>query len=166
MATTKPRITISLTDRQYAVLHSMSKSTGKPMSSTVVELLDSAVPALERMAVAFQRLDAANEQQRLAAVNRLDAVQSKMDALVDRVVDQFDMFAGNLASSIDTVESSPGVVSTLRQVAPLVRGGAATKPAKTAVIAKTPRVVIRGSTPRGKPHPDVKPLSKRTGKAL
>lgn len=132
------------------------------MSVTVVELVEAAVPILERMALAFQRLDAANEKQRIVTVNRLDAVQTKMDAMVELVVDQFDMFATDVESSAARPATVAKSSSTIRQVAPPVRGGAATKPPKTVRSEKTPRVVIRGSTSRGKPHPDVKPLSKRT----
>ena len=90
------------------------------MSATVVELVDAAVPILERMALAFQRLDSANEKQRIATAKRLGAVQTKMDAIVDRVVDQFDMFA----SDVESLSLQPDEVaqssSTIRQVAPPV----------------------------------------------
>ena len=136
------------------------------MSATVVELVEAAVPILERMALAFQRLDSANEKQRIATANRLGAVQTKMDAIVDRVVDQFDMFASDVESLSLQPDELAQSSSTIRQVAPPVRGGAATNRPKTLRSEKTPRVVIRGSTSRGKPHPDVKPLSKRTANAL
>ena len=53
MATTKPRITITLNDTSYAVLKAISECSGQPMSTFVTEMLDSARPTLERMAATF-----------------------------------------------------------------------------------------------------------------
>lgn len=49
MATAKPRITITLTDHQHAVLSELSKLQKASMSSIVVELLDTTLPVLERL---------------------------------------------------------------------------------------------------------------------
>jgi len=49
MATEKPRITITLEPHIYELLQRFSRLDGKPMSGIVVELLDIASPAIERL---------------------------------------------------------------------------------------------------------------------
>ncbi len=56
MPTSKPRITITLTEEQHAILRRISAAGGQSMSSVISEFMLTAQPALERMAVALQRL--------------------------------------------------------------------------------------------------------------
>jgi uncharacterized protein (DUF1778 family) len=49
MPTEKPRITITLSEHQHELLNAMAKAQKVSMSSIVVELLDTAVPVLERV---------------------------------------------------------------------------------------------------------------------
>jgi hypothetical protein len=49
MPTEKPRITITLTDHQHQVLSTMAKGQKCSMSSIVVDLLETAIPVLERV---------------------------------------------------------------------------------------------------------------------
>ena len=55
MATTKPRITLTLPQRHYDLYRAISDMTHQPMSAFIVELLESAFPTIERMAVTFQK---------------------------------------------------------------------------------------------------------------
>lgn len=50
MPTAKPRITITLTDQQHAVLSSLASVQKVSMSSIVVDLLETTIPVLERLA--------------------------------------------------------------------------------------------------------------------
>jgi hypothetical protein len=49
MPTVKPRITITLTEQQHAVLSSLAGLQKVSMSSIVVDLLDTTLPVLERL---------------------------------------------------------------------------------------------------------------------
>lgn len=49
MPTAKPRITITLTEHQHAVLSSLSHLQKASMSSIVVDLVDTTLPVLERL---------------------------------------------------------------------------------------------------------------------
>lgn len=49
MPTAKPRITITLTDKQHAVLSSLAGLQKVSMSSIVVDLLETTIPVLERL---------------------------------------------------------------------------------------------------------------------
>ena len=56
MPTSKPRITVTLTEEQHAILRRISAGGGQSMSSVISEFMLMAQPALERMAVALQQL--------------------------------------------------------------------------------------------------------------
>lgn len=56
MPTSKPRITVTLTEEQHAILRRISAAGGQSMSSVISEFMLTAQPALERMAVALQQL--------------------------------------------------------------------------------------------------------------
>ena len=70
MATGKPRITITLDEANYRVLKAISECSGQPMSKFVAELLDGARPTLERMAVTFQKIKQAQDQERESSSRR------------------------------------------------------------------------------------------------
>lgn len=96
MATTKPRITITLEPRQHEVLRSISDSSGQSMSSLLVEFIESTMPVLERMAVTFQKLKDVKLKERQHMAKALDDAQSAFEPLALSAVNQFDMFMGNV----------------------------------------------------------------------
>lgn len=56
MPTSKPRITVTLTEDQHAILRRISDAGGRSMSGVISEFMVVAQPTLERMADAFQQL--------------------------------------------------------------------------------------------------------------
>ena len=72
MATTKPRITVTLTHRQHELLKAISDATGSSMSAYVSDLLESCEPVLERMATTMQKLRQLNTQRKASVVAALD----------------------------------------------------------------------------------------------
>lgn len=56
MPTSKPRITVTLTEYQHAILRKISESSGRSMSGVISEFMLAAQPTLERMAHTFQQL--------------------------------------------------------------------------------------------------------------
>ena len=64
MATTKPRITISLEEQDYAVLKRLYTLNGVPMSRTVSELVAMLTPVLGRMADNLEAVAKADEETR------------------------------------------------------------------------------------------------------
>lgn len=121
MATTKPRITITLTKRQHEVLRSISESSGKPMSAFLMELIDGSMPMLERMAVAFQKIHAAQTAERKRYAAELEETQSALEPIVQQVVGQFDLF-------MSKVESRAGAVTDAAPAAPARRTAARSSP--------------------------------------
>ena len=68
MPTSKPRITITLTEYQHAMLRRISDAGGRSMSGVISEFMMAAQPMLERMAYTFHQLkqDRDTDHQRVA----------------------------------------------------------------------------------------------------
>lgn len=82
MATAKPRITVTLTDEQYAVLRRMSDSSGQPMSGFITDLLQSALPTLERMSGTFQQIRSFQDERRTKVLAAMDEAQAAFEPLI------------------------------------------------------------------------------------
>ena len=94
MATTKPRITITLTEHQHDVLKSISAASGSSMSSLAGELIEVSLPALERMANTFQKLRNAHAIERVKMVEAMQESLAVLEPIAAAAVDQFDLFLG------------------------------------------------------------------------
>ena len=79
MATTKPRITVTLTQRQHDVLRVISDCGGQPMSAFISDMLEQALPVLERMAESFRKIKAAQDEQKKRIVEELDQAQAEVE---------------------------------------------------------------------------------------
>ena len=97
MPTIKPRITITLEPQSHEVLSRLSASTHQSMASIVTEILDTAIPSLERVVVVMERAASATQEVRdgvAAAVER--AERELMPALL-AAAGQSDLFLADLA---------------------------------------------------------------------
>jgi len=92
MATTKPRITITLEPRVYELLRSISENSHQPMSAFVGELLSESIPVLERMAVTFQQIVQVKDQQLQQIASAVDDAQRSIEPVLQQVIGQFDIF--------------------------------------------------------------------------
>ena len=143
MATTKPRINVTLEQRSYDVIKSISETSGRPMSSFISELLEGAMPTLERMAVTFQKIKQAQDGDRARFLETIDEAQAEIEPVVMEAIGQFDLFMGKIDAAVEGK----------------ARGGAADT-AVPATAAPIPRT-NRGVTPIGP-----KPLQPSAPKAL
>lgn len=93
MPTTKPRITITLTDDQHSTLQALAGLQGVSMSSIVVDLVDTTLPVLQRLVSILENasqapkavLDGLSASLNVAmgdAVGHRDAVMNQFDLLV------------------------------------------------------------------------------------
>lgn len=110
MATTKPRITITLTDHQHKVLKTISESSGQSMSLFISEMLGTAMPTLERMAVTFQKLAETRTLQRERFVEAIDQAQTALEPIAQEAIGQFDLFMARLDSA-----ASPGATDARKR---------------------------------------------------
>lgn len=84
MPTSKPRITVTLTEEQHAVLRRISAAGGQSMSGVISEFMQMAQPVLERMAATVQQLkeDRDADQQMIARMlSELHAERERKAAL-------------------------------------------------------------------------------------
>jgi len=158
MATTKPRITVTLSQRQHDVLRSISDNSGQSMSTFVNELLEQSLPVLERMAETFRKIKAAQDEQKKRIVEELDQAQAEVEPVLDQVLGQFDLF-------MTKIESAAG--AALTDAATGGAGGAASAAHSTPVTNRgvTPSPSIPPKRPRLKASeaiPSPKVSSKKT----
>lgn len=106
MATTKPRITITLNPRTYEVLKAIGELGGQPMSGFVSEMLDSALPTLERMAVTFQKVKQAHNLERAKFLETIDDAQAVIEPVVMEALGQFDLFMNNIDEAVEGRQTS------------------------------------------------------------
>lgn len=106
MATTKPRITITLTQRQHDVLRAISDCGGSSMSAFVGELLEQSLPVLERMAESFRKIKLAQDEQKKRIIADLDQAQAEVEPVLDQVLGQFDLFMAKVEKAAGAAETS------------------------------------------------------------
>lgn len=150
MATTKPRITVTLTKRQHEVLRSISENSNQPMSTFISEMLEAALPTLERMAVTFQRVKEAQQAERTRFLDSMDRAQAAIEPVVLNAVGQFDLFLSSIeeavgAGSTDALERAGAPVPTAPS-APATNRGATPRKGKAGV--PDPASVSSDSKPR------------------
>ncbi|KIO48168.1 hypothetical protein [Nitrosospira sp. NpAV] len=118
MPTSKPRITITLTDHQHALLRRISDAGGQSMSGIVSEFMMVAQPTLERMATAFQQLkqDRESDHQRMIKMfselqsGRENSAPSSLQPLVPSAPSgQMDL---TLGSGMDAIQFRASVDTT------------------------------------------------------
>lgn len=130
MATTKPRITVTLTQRQYDVLRVISECGRQPMSAFISELLEQSLPVLERMGESFRKIKAAQDEQKKRIAKELDQAQAEVEPVLEQVLGQFDLF-------MTKIEQAAGAAAPDARL----RAGAA------AAAAPSTPVTNRGVTP-------------------
>lgn len=99
MATTKPRITITLEPRVYDIVSRLARANGESMSQIVTGFLDVAVPPMERMVLLMEQANAAPEEARAGLAASLARAEARVLPGLVKAVDQVDMFvAGEIAA--------------------------------------------------------------------
>lgn len=79
MPTSKPRITITLSDHQHALLRTISDAGGQSMSGIISEFMVVAQPTLERMAAALQQLKQERESDHQRIIEMFSELQSSRE---------------------------------------------------------------------------------------
>lgn len=119
MSTAKPRITVTLESHPYEVLSRLSAAGGESMSAILSQLLDAALPSMERLVVVLERARDAPAEVLAglsAAVER--AERDLMPALVD-AQKQGDMFLAQLAAGAPAPAAAAGAQRTRPRAAPV-----------------------------------------------
>lgn len=96
MATTRPRITITLTEKQHRLLKSISESSGNSMSYLVTDIIETSEPILERTASAFSHLKELNEENKRKIKQAMQSAQDVIEPMAFKAINQMDCFIDTL----------------------------------------------------------------------
>jgi uncharacterized protein (DUF1778 family) len=126
MPTNKPRITITLTDQQHELLQSMAGFQGGSMSAIVVDLLETALPVMERIVTVMRAASTAPQEM-------LDGLKESMERAESLVISQMHEHIGHLDNFVEEAAAAGGTGVT--------RSGAPGSPAAAASskVRKEPR---------------------------
>lgn len=108
MATTKPRITVTLEPEHYAVLSEMARVSGSSMSSILADIAAEAMPVFARVVKLAKEAEAAkagigDRVKELAAEAELQMLPLAREALKT-----FDMFDDAIMKAIESAKASEG----------------------------------------------------------
>jgi uncharacterized protein (DUF1778 family) len=111
MPTTKPRITITLTEHQHALLQTLSNYQGESMSSIIVDLLDTALPVLERVAVVMKAASEAPQEMLTGLRQSMEKAEAVVVGQLEGHIEQLDSFVLAAAEGRGEARSGTPVTS-------------------------------------------------------
>lgn len=149
MATTKPRITVTLTQRQHDVLRVISDCGGSSMSAFISEILEQSLPVLERMAESFRKIKAAQDEQKKRIIADLDHAQAEVEPVLEQVLGQFDLFMSRVerAAGAAAADSARGAAAAAVDAAPTPVTNRGVTPSPSRPPKPAPRKELRVSAP-------------------
>jgi hypothetical protein len=106
MATTKPRLTITLNPHTYVVISELSRLQNKPKAHIITELLDTVVPVFERTAYLLQLANNATTGVNDDIRDSMERAEEKLRRMMDDAMGQMDMVSGLLSDSVDEGKQS------------------------------------------------------------
>lgn len=97
MPTVKPRITITLEPHSHEVLSRLSAASRQSMASIVTEILDTAIPSLERVVVVLERAANASQEVRDGVAAAVERAERELMPTLLAAAGQSDLFLADLA---------------------------------------------------------------------
>lgn len=88
-----PRLKVTLTDEQHALLQFVASATGQSMSAILQELFETAAPVLRRVAEVTQAAREAPEAFRKGMLASLEAAEARLAPMVEGTQAAFDKVA-------------------------------------------------------------------------
>lgn len=141
MATTKPRITITLEPDQYAVLARLAALQGSPMARIVSELMSEVVPTLEGLCNTLEAAKRADAKVKAQMRKSMEAAEADLMPLAQAVLNQMDMFQESLVAALGTAASLERGCEDgeARSDSPASRSGSGPHPVITGATTPNPR---------------------------
>lgn len=139
MATTKPRITITLAQEQYDVLARLAKLQKAPMAAIVSDLVGEVTPILERVADSLEIAMKASDSVRANLRRSAEEAEEELRPIAAQVLNQFDLFSAEMKRLVEPEGGTAG--PALAGV-----GAAVGDPAPDEAGGAGPRPVITGAT--------------------
>lgn len=115
MATTKPRITITLTKQQYDVLRAVSDYGGQSMSNFVSGLIEQSLPVLERMAETARKIKLVQDERRQQIYNELSKAQDLFEPAFKGILGQADLLESRDSGEANDAAASPDTKKTAKR---------------------------------------------------
>lgn len=137
MATTKPRITITLEPDEYAILARLAALQGSPMARIVSELLSEVTPTLKGLCDTLEAAKRADARVKAQMRQSMEAAEADLMPVAKMVLDQADMFQEALIAALNTVADGTGAGAGT---------GGALRATPGAAADPGPRSVITGAT--------------------
>ena len=155
MPTANPRIAITVLPHRHDLLKRLAALQGVSMAALVSELLEEFYPVLERVCVALEMAQHAQDSSKSGIREAAAKAEADLAPLVASSMDQLDMFLQKMQDTIqgenkhDLAPTESGARSDTGS------GGGCSNPSASEGLS--PRVVTRGSgTKTGKPLKPVK----------
>jgi hypothetical protein len=89
MSTTKPRITVTLTEHQHEVLKAVCAASGQSMSAFLGELVELSMPTFEKMAQAFGKLRDVQRFEKERLAQALERSHGEVEGLARQAMGEF-----------------------------------------------------------------------------
>lgn len=121
MATTKPRITITLTEKQHQLLKTISDASGNSMSYLVTDLIEASEPILQRTASTFSHLKVLNDENKRKIKEAMENAQNVIEPMALNALQQMDCFIDTL-TEIHGEQSQPSPVTNRGDTKPTGKG--------------------------------------------
>ena len=128
MPTTKPRITITLSEHQHAVLSKMSALGKDSMSTIVVDMLDTMLPVLERVVIALQAAADAPIELRNGMVKSFEKAEKEVSGYMAAAMGQLDLLVPLNSEGVAQPPSRPAAAPKSGRPPPTNRGVRITTP--------------------------------------
>jgi hypothetical protein len=133
LATKLPRVNVTLTLEQYALLSRLAEYQERSRSAVLVELLETVMPVFERVVVMAEAAGRANLQAIEGFRRSMERAQGDIEPLISRAIAQYDWVTGIGGKPI---ADDPGkgpvtlakVVANDRRASPSSRGRQSSSP--------------------------------------
>lgn len=129
MPTTKPRITVTLSQHVYDVFERLAQLQGQSKASIIAEILDSVYPPLMRTVALFEAANEAPKQVRQGLKSNLEAIERELLKATDANTVQMDWMIQEMREGSPGV-SDPPLVTRGSGCSPTPSPGPGKKPAK------------------------------------
>lgn len=134
MPTAKPRVQVTLTEHQHAVLRALAAASGQSMSAFLAEIVELSMPTFERMATTFQKIKDVQRFEAVKLAQGLHEANAALEPVAERAVAEFSRFLDTVEAAAEPPSRSAASARKAGSVAASGKGGA----------AKSPRPVTRG----------------------
>lgn len=101
MATTKPRLTITLNPHTHAVITELARLQSKSKASIITDLLDTVVPVFQRTAYLLELSNRATTVVNDDIRDSMELAEEKLRRMMDDAMGQLDMVSEGLLRGVD-----------------------------------------------------------------